>query len=70
MADEPQKPEAPAQAPVPPINVTVVQAAPEPVRPAAPTQGMDLGVEGGAYMIDGQLVNAEGEPIGSTKRGH
>lgn len=49
--------------PAAPIAVTVAP----PGIPAAPTPGLDSTVEGGAYVVNGQWVNANGEPIKPPK---
>jgi len=59
--------EIPASTPQQPIAVTIVGGAPLPGAPVFPTPNMDKTVEGGAYIVNGQWVNAEGQPIKAPK---
>lgn len=76
MADQPEPaPDAPvADAPAPKSEGAIVPPAQQmivanlvPTGPILPTPGIDETVEGGAYIVDGRWVNANGDEIKAPK---
>lgn len=65
MADDTTRPtvESAGTAAQPIINITM----PGPSAPAAPTQGLDTTVEGGAYRVGDQWLDGEGNPTSAPK---